>query len=430
MDALKRNITWTCAGLMLALTAGAPALADDTELLLVTPATAQNNKPNILFILDTSGSMDTVENTTVPYDSALSYGGACDVDRVYWTEVDVLPDCATTNRWVDDSNFHCQFAVNQMSGIGSYADTMVQYRDGGKDGMSPGPFRWQYMAPGYDAPTECQHDSGKHGNGTSGYLWAANGTNLSNPFTNSASGELSWGSAPRNLDYTFYDGNYLNWKTSGAMANIERIDIVKAVVAAVMKSITNVNVGIQRFNDRDGGPIIQGLTDIDTDRASVLAAINSLNADGATPLSEVMYEAALYWRGMDAFYGENINEWPTDPGALDVISPENYKQPDTNVCSKNYNVMLSDGQPNNDAEAETETPKLPNITAALGYTPCDGTGSGACLDDITEYLSKEDIDTVLPGDQFVTTHTIGFSQDIPVLRTAAERSGGNYFQAR
>ncbi len=79
MDARKRNITGTCAGILLALTAGAPVVADDTELLLVTPSTAAQNKPNILFILDTSGSMDTEEQTIQPYDSTLSYAGDCEV---------------------------------------------------------------------------------------------------------------------------------------------------------------------------------------------------------------------------------------------------------------------------------------------------------------------------------------------------------------
>ncbi len=432
MNAQKRNITWTCAGILFALLVGAPALADDTELLLAVPPPGSNPKPNILFILDTSGSMDTEELTIVPYDSAQDYtNGDCDIDRMYWTDVAVIPDCATSDQYIDDDNFFCNAAVNPVNGIGSYADVMVQYRDGGNDGTGSGAKKWQTLAAGYNSePVECQADDGIHGDGRPAHLWASNGTNLSDWFTKDATVGISWGSAPRNRDYTFYDGNYLNWRTSPVTASIERIDIVKSVVSAVMTAITNVNVGVMRFNDRDGGPVIQALTDIDTNRASILAAIDSLNADGHTPLAEVMYEAALYWRGMDAFYGETINEHPTDPAALDVLSPENYKQPETNVCSKNYNVMLSDGQPNNDDEAETKTPTLPNISAALGYTPCDDAGvSGACLDDITEYLSKEDIDVTLAGDQFVTTHTIGFAQDIQVLRSAAERSGGNYFQA-
>lgn len=432
MNAFMRNITWIGAGLLTALLAGGPAFADDTELLLLTPASTQDTTPNIMFILDTSGSMDTTEATITPYDSAQIYGGACDTSKFYWTEVDVVPDCATTQNVIDDGAFHCQIARNQMQGIGSYSDVFVQYRDGGKDGNSIGPKLWQYLAPGYaSSPVECQQDSGVHGDGRSTHLWADSGTDLNDPYTNKPAQELSWGSAPRNLGYTIYSGNYLNWKNSPVTASIQRIDIVKAVVSAVMKSISNVNVGVQRFNDLDGGPIIQAMTNIDTDRASILNAIDSLTAAGRTPLSEVLYETALYWRGMEAYYGERINEWPTDPDALDSTAPENYKQPETNVCSKNYNVLLSDGQPNNDAEAETLAPTLPNFSTALnGATACDNAGTnGSCLDDIAEYLSKEDIDPVLPGDQFVTTHTIGFAQDIPVLRSAAERSGGTYFQA-
>ncbi len=54
MNAQKRNIIGTCAGILLALTAGAPVVADDTELLLVTPSSTQDLEPNVLFIIDTS----------------------------------------------------------------------------------------------------------------------------------------------------------------------------------------------------------------------------------------------------------------------------------------------------------------------------------------------------------------------------------------
>ena len=65
----------TGAGLLLAVAAGAPAVADDTELLLVNPNELTAPKPNIMFILDSSGSMTTVENTREIYDSALAFTG-------------------------------------------------------------------------------------------------------------------------------------------------------------------------------------------------------------------------------------------------------------------------------------------------------------------------------------------------------------------
>ena len=212
MNAQKRNIIGTCAGILLALTAGAPAVADDTELLLATPSTAQDNKPNILLIIDTSGSMDTVESTIEPYDSTRIYTGGCDVDRVYWSVIETVPVCDAANTsYIEQINFVCDLANQQMLGLGSYSGVMVQYRPG----LSGGTARWQYVATGFNTDfVECEADSGIHGDGTAGFVYAAKGAGLAFPFTDDPSEELSWGSAPRNQNYTFYAGNYLNWKSN------------------------------------------------------------------------------------------------------------------------------------------------------------------------------------------------------------------------
>ena len=245
-------------GCILALLTGTPAVADETELLLFNPDPSQNPTPNVMFVLDTSGSMTTTETTLDPYVNTTIYAGDCDTTAIYWTDVEVIPVCGVSNQnFVYKSSFHCNFATLQLAGIGSYSNTMVQYRDGDKDGTGSGPARWQYLAAGYNTgPIECQADSGVHGDGQPGFLWAANGTNLANPFTDNASNELSWGSAPRNLSYTFFDGNYLNWKASPATTNLARIDIMKIVIKNVLSSISNMNVGIMRFNDRKGGPVL------------------------------------------------------------------------------------------------------------------------------------------------------------------------------
>jgi len=428
MNALNQKVVGISAGLLFVLATGAPVIADDTELLLVNPNSAAQAKPNILFILDTSGSMDTEESTIKPYDSSITYSGDCDVDRVYWTEIELPPVCDTGNTsYIEQSYFVCDLANQQILGLGSYSGIMVQYRQG----TSGGAAKWQYLEPGFSTQyVECEADSGVHGDGTDGYVYASKGAGLSYPFTNDSKEELSWGSSPRNRAYTFFDGNYLNWKANPVGADLERIDIVKDVTTAVLKSITNVNVGIMRFNPNDGGPVIKALSDLDTNRADILAKIDSLDAAGNTPLAETMYEAALYWRGLPAHFGQNINEHTTDPAALTSSSPEVYKQPNTNACSKNYNVLLTDGKPVNDEDAQTLAPTLPNFQAGLGRSSCNGTVEmGMCLDDITEYLGTLDVDSNLAGDQFVTTHTIGFSIDLPILRQAAEVSDGRYFLA-
>jgi type IV pilus assembly protein PilY1 len=422
MNAQTRRTTWTGAGLLLALTVGMPVIADDTELLLSVPDV--DSKPNILFILDTSGSMDDEVLTQEPYDASQTYGAGdpdgCDSNSVYWTDVDNAPDCASTQR-VAKGSFVCSAASGQLMGIGSYSDTMVQYRETGVAGVS----RWQELQAGnVSDQVECQADSGEHGEGTAGFLWASNGAD-GNAFTSDANNELAWGSAPASVTYTVYDGNYLNWKNSPPTAEIAKIDILKAVTTAVLNSISDVNVGIMRFNDNHGGPVIKAISDLDTDRQDILDTINNLDADGSTPLSEALYEAALYWRGVNAHYGENVDQHPTDPAALDSTDPENYRQPQTNVCSKNFNVLLSDGIPNNDEDTPGLIDNLPGYTGGA----CDGTGEGRCLDDIAAYLANVDIDTSMAGDQFATTHTIGFDIDLDILREAAADSGGRYFLA-
>jgi type IV pilus assembly protein PilY1 len=433
MKIRMQKATWTSTSFLLALMSGTPAIADDTELLLINPDPTQIPVPNVMFILDTSGSMGSVETTNAPYDSATSYAGLCDNTAIYWTDVDVLPVCdgaGTNTQWVFKANFHCDFATQQILGIGSFTNTMVQWRDGGKGGGGPGPQRWQYLAPGYNTePVECQADSGRHGDGRPTYLWADAGTNLPDPFTNNAQGELSWGSAPRNLGYTFYDGNYLNWKASPVSVNLTRLTIMKEVTKKVLQSVNNMNVGIMRFNNRDGGPIQLGLTDLNTNRAAIVNAIDSLPASGWTPLSETLYENALYWLGEPAYYGERINQTPTDPNALVNNAPEIYGQPALDVCSKNYNVLLTDGAPTQDVETQTLAPTLPNYDTVLGRSTCTNGGDGGCLADISEYLGKVDTSSANDGTQTVTTHTIGFTIDLDLLRETAEASGGEYFLA-
>ena len=433
MKIRMQKATWTSASFVLALLSSAPAMADDTELLLINPDPTQNPVPNVMFILDTSGSMGNKETTNAPYDSGTSYAGLCDNGAIYWTDVDVTPVCdgtGTNTQWVYKANFHCDFATQQMLGIGSFTNTMVQWRDGGKGGGGPGPERWQYLAPGYHTdPIECQADSGRHGDGRPTYLWADAGTNLPDPFTDDPKGELSWGSAPRNLGYTFFDGNYLNWKASPVSVNLTRLTIMKEVTKKVLQSVNNMNVGIMRFNNRDGGPIQLGLTDLNTNRAAIVAAIDSLPANGWTPLSETLYENALYWLGAPAYYGEKFNETSTDPNALVNNAPEIYAQPALDECAKNYNVLLTDGAPTEDLETQTLAPTLPNYSTVLGRSTCTDTGNGGCLVDIAEYLGKVDTSAVNAGIQTVTTHTIGFTVDLDLLRDTAEASGGEYFLA-
>jgi type IV pilus assembly protein PilY1 len=418
--------TWTGAGLVLALVTGFPAVADDVELLLTVPGASNAAKPNVLFILDSSGSMTTVvETNQEPFNGSKSYSGDCNRDDFYWTTSSSIPDCDSSNdkkRRVDSDYFVCKQGIDQMKANGSYSGTMAQYL------KSSGKWKWQEVKSNEpDAWVECADDSGIHGDGTSSTsLYAQIGTNQTTYTTNSKR-EVDWGSSPTNKIYTVYSGNYLNWYENPPSSKMTRNDIVKAVTKNVLGSINDVNVGFMRFNGNDGGMVYRALKDLDSTRANAMAMVDALPASGNTPLAETMYEAALYWRGMKAHYAPLLL---TDPEALDSILPMTYRQPVEYACAKNFIVYLTDGEPTQDQDADDQVANLPDWASTLGYAGCTGGNNhGACMDDIAEYLSKKDINKDVPGDQTVTTYTIGFTVDLPILDETATRSGGKYYLA-
>ena len=427
MNKIFEKSHWMCIGLLVALGGGAPAVADDTEILLINPNFSNPPKPNVLFIVDSSGSMGDMVETKLIYDPLRIYAAnaACDSTMLYWTEVGVVPTCVAANtQFFQKTALFCDAATARLNGIGSYSDAMVQYY-----GDGAGSAAWQTMLPGnMTGLVECREDSGVHGDGTANLVYAQKGSTLS-PFTASAAQEIEWKSNSVSAGVTLYDGNYLNYRATPELVQARKIDIVQDVSRVVMNSIEKVNVGVMRFNDADGGPVIQDVVDIDTNRTAIIDAITNILPAGRTPLSETLYEAARFWRGLPAYYGQNIIEHPTDPAALLQPSPEIYERPEMLACTKNYNVLLTDGVPNTDQETPSIVDNLPNWATALGHTGCTFNVEGDCLDDVAEYLFTDDVNPDVDGDQVVTTHTIGFAINLPILQQTADASGGEYFLA-
>ena len=423
MNMCRKRSAWAIAGMLITLTIGSPVLADDVELLLSTPG-SNSSKPNILFILDSSGSMRTVEKSQEPYDGSLTYDGPCDLSMYYWGTTSAIPSC-NDNYKFKKTVFNCQQGITQARDSGSYTDTMAMYRpnDAGK-------MKWRTPRAGrQDSPVECQADSGTHGSlsDPTPSMYARRGVNRSTLYTSNPGNEVAWGSSPTHRIVTVFDSNYLNWYYNPPGSEMRRTDIVKAVTKNVLGSINNANVGFMRFHYSQGGPVVHALKDLDNNRAQANQVIDNLPASGYTPLSETLYEAALYWNGLPVYYGGSNS---TDPDALASSDPLIYKQPTEYSCSKNYIVLLTDGAPTRDTNAYYKVPNLPNFKDVMGATSCDGGNvSGACLDDIAEYLSKTDINPNLDGRQSVTTYTIGFTVDLELLKDTAESSGGEYYLA-
>ncbi len=115
------------SGFLLTFLAGQVALADDSEIFLGNSSTAA--APNILFILDTSGSMDSDVKYQTPYDPSVTYPGSCDTGQIYFaSNNDNIPNsCGNTSSFAK-GYLKCVSAADGLSGPGFYSDQFVQWR--------------------------------------------------------------------------------------------------------------------------------------------------------------------------------------------------------------------------------------------------------------------------------------------------------------
>ena len=240
----------------------------------------------------------------------------------------------------------------------------------------------------------------------------------------------------------------MNW-AYGATGYKTRLEIVQDVATDLLDTISDVNVGLAYFNrntdtSNDGGRIAYAIEDIETARGPIQAVINGLVPDGNTPLAETLYETAQYFTGGKVTYGTASVAESREPGDSSLYhSPIDYN------CQKNFIVFLTDGEPTRDDAADSAIVNMtdfpdPNADPARGSrqfseivgATCDAEtypagfnpSGGECLDDLAEFLAEGDM-SPLDGEQKVSTYTVGFTIDLPLLADTAERGDGRYYTA-
>jgi type IV pilus assembly protein PilY1 len=435
MNVRSHRIAAFGAGLTWVLLAGTSANAEDIELFVGSQS--DTVKPNILLILDDSGSMATEVLTQNTYDPATTYSGSCNASRVYWSTSGEPPTCGTNN-YFDFEALHCQRALTAFDAMlgGTYTDTMAQYDSGNQK-------RWETIAANQKSrPVECEDDRPDssigwegHGDGTTPLQPYARNGNTSTLWSANPGDEISWGQSPANRTYTLFHGNYMNWYYSSGTTST-RIEVMQEVASNLVNSINGVNFGLMTFNFSEGGRVRHAVEDVTTGRATMQTAINGLTASNWTPLSETLHEAYLYLSGRNIQYGS-----ASVAAAKDPSDSSRYNSPIDLTCQKTHIVLLTDGEPTQDHGVTSTVPGLidyagNSFTSLTGTSSCDAEtypsglspDGGRCLDDLAEFMFKADVSS-LPGKQSVTTHTVGFLIDLPVLEEAAARGGGSYYTA-
>jgi len=271
-------------------------LADDTEIFLNRPATTSDVPPNVLFVLDTSFSMNTmvavpgVGDTPATYSTAETYesgSSGCVRGRIYWRKNDPSaepPASCSGLPSVSATNFTCNFLKQDITAsgrvygnfslIGANTTRIAQWTK--LTGPMTNSDSWNKLTDallpgGAERYIECERDAGSHGQSGATNPWARNGSN--GPWTGDGSRQINWNSLSGEFD--FFDGNYLNFYHRSPKISVSRMDILINSLDDVLewldqKSI-NLGIGLMRYSNNgatdtdgagDGGMVIHPILPI------------------------------------------------------------------------------------------------------------------------------------------------------------------------
>jgi len=360
------------------------ALADDIEIF---SGGAISVKPNVLIILDTSGSMDdTVPAST--YDPLHDYSLEPGVTHVYTS------------------------------------DTIYYYDDGGW-----GPSSWEVFSTSGVACPDAQNSLDTYGH-WQGYIRS---------------------SSPHNCGSSNYErlktGNYLNYEQTEFGVDRRKIDIATEAVENLVGEVDDnaVRFGLMRFNGCFGGTILVGCGD--NNDASIISRLHSdslfSNPTGGTPLGECLAEAGLYFAGARSwvYYPSTYTspiEWRCQMNHIIVVTDGNSQcdagdnRSGWRLFTDAYLFGLSiaeygDGDSNDPGYANYEndgTDYLDDVAYFLNHQDLIQSGtdpSGLSFDEEGEY-----------HDQNIIVHTVGFATEtnLDLLVDAAAHTGGTYVYAQ
>ena len=442
------NLLFSCASVFL-LTAPKVSVAEDIELYLSETVQQIERRPKVLIIFDTSGSMTTEDDVfREPYDPNGVYGRAGTQEYVYYTTGDAtsstLPDPGTTNSRFLEAINGCQVSRDSLASVGYFTGRIKYYRNTKK--------QWTNL-PSDGSKIEvldCKEDvlannpnNGKHKNGSVlplGYPVDEQGSKKTPIYYTNLAADADTGNWSKM--FTLYSDHYLRWfHNSNVPKPRTRMEVAKESVTNLINSSPGIDFGLQIFNrNGSGGRIVHGIQETtDTAKVKLLTVIDTLYASGNTPLCESLYETYQYFAGKTVWYGNDyLNSYDDYNPVRDntIESGSNYIRPFTACDETIYVVMISDGEPTSDNQADTLIKNIP-VSGQDQIVTSDRflikNDQYNYLPALAGWMYNNDIHTTMAGQQSAEVYTIGFGADItsaaPVLAETAKRGGGQYFPA-
>jgi type IV pilus assembly protein PilY1 len=352
----KSRILTVVSGALLAAAAATAAFADDTEIFF--NQNTADIPANVLFIMDTSGSMNDQVTTQFPYDPSKTYtadkcgASTFDANSFYYSSKG-LPKCGSANK-IDKGLFKCKSMLTQMANAGYATDTFAQWGSANASKTTgkgtPGnptvvvnttTYGWQKTVSSANTTgyVECKADAGVDGDGVDNTklfattdTFSLQTTTTTPPGTTVVNADSISGFPQRQTGIwdpaknffsnfgaaggtattcvgpcTIYTLNYLNYLYDSSQINTStKMSIMHDAMASLLTSMTGVNVGLARYDYRgSGGMILAPIAPVDTgtNRTNDINLVKSWAPAGVTPLSGTYYEAYRYFSGNGVVYG-------------------------------------------------------------------------------------------------------------------------------
>src|SRR3990172_7274173 len=233
-----------------------PLFADDSDIF------GNDIAPNVMLLLDSSGSMNNEAGTLVPYSSSTTY-----------TPIAYRGTTLTTT------------TVYKRTTSG---------KAGGLKCKSSNPCYTVYAT----SISAVNSSSARTALSTTGY-WSGkiNGSNV-----------------------TLYYGNYLNYYYCASCDGIEpKITIAKRTLTNLVNNVEGVRFGLMRFSGTNGH-VIEPIRDMtSTNQTTLINSINQITPAGWTPLGEQMRDAGNYYKGTYPGQSSPI-QYSCQPSFIVVIS--------------------------------------------------------------------------------------------------------------
>ena len=429
------------------------SFADDTELYVYESSARTGERPQVLIIFDTSGSMtEEEEGSPTFYPRGESLGS--DTKIFYTKNAAVVPDLNSKQYILNNVNA-CNVSKKYLKNYGMFTGFVREYSFLGESGT------WRELPTdsgesislldcfddieNKDITNLVGGDLGipvdNEGNKNSIKPYTVLTIDSSVEEENLALEKAKLTKFGTGQPFTLFTEKYVAWyHGDNGKEDYTRMQIAQRVIEDTIITTPSVDFGIVAFNkntsdtgrrSNNGGRVVAGIEpSSDSITQTLLNIVGGLKPKSNTPLCETFYESYLYFAGMPLHFAkQNRNERLEPHKDTSIENYGSYISPfEGKKCQNNaFVVYITDGEPTRDSQAD-------GLVKALSGVSADDKYKSSYLAALAGWMNKNDVNKNIADVQTVTTFTIGFSQGASsttaLLRETAKRGGGKYFHAK